>query len=240
MKARLQAASAAAAFLTASLTAYAADLPSRPLPPAAPVVVQAPAYNWTGLYLGVNGGYGWGRQDPLALVTSPYDPFAFDINGWMVGGTVGAQIQSGRVVLGVEGDIDWANIKGSITKTPTILGVPAPFSANLSTEITSVSTIRMRVGYALDNWLLYGTGGVALLGGKTDIRLAGATCNTAGTIACAGTSDRVGIAAGGGIEYGFSPNWSTKLEYIWVGGGAIHTATFNTVRAGLNYRFGAN
>src|SRR5262249_38079654 len=129
MNAKLQMAAAAAALLTSSLTASAADLPARPVP-IAPVVVQASAYNWTGIYLGINGGYGWGRQDPLALVTSSYDPFAFDINGWMVGGTVGAQIQSGRVLLGVEGDIDWANIKGAVVKTPTILGVPAPFSAN--------------------------------------------------------------------------------------------------------------
>jgi opacity protein-like surface antigen len=98
----------------------------------------------------------------------------------------------------------------------------------------------MRVGYAANNWLLYGTGGVALLGGKTDVSLAGVACGTVGTLPCAGTGNRVGIAAGAGIEYGFSPNWSTKLEYLWVGGGAIHTASLNTVRAGLNYRFGGN
>src|SRR5262245_58976987 len=98
MNARLQTAAAVAAFVTASLTAYAADLPPRPA--RAPVAVQAPVYNWTGLYIGINGGYGWGRQDPLALITSQYDPFSFDINGWMIGGTVGAQIQSGRVLLG--------------------------------------------------------------------------------------------------------------------------------------------
>jgi outer membrane immunogenic protein len=230
---------AAAALLTTSLAANAADLPSRPVF-REPAVVQAPAYNWTGLYIGINGGFGWGRQDPLALITSQYDAFDFNINGWMVGATFGAQIQSGRVLLGIEGDVDWANIKGSAVVTPTILGAPAPFSANLSTHITSVSTIRMRVGYANNNWLLYGTGGVALLGGKTDVSLAGVACGTIGTLPCAGTGNRVGVAAGGGIEYGLGMNWSTKLEYLWVGGGAIHTASLNTVRAGLNYRFGGN
>src|SRR5262249_23920828 len=117
---------------------------------------------------------------------------------------------------------------------------PAAFSASTSTHITSISTIRTRVGYAADNWLVYGTGGVGLLNGKTDVRLAGASCGASNAIACAGTGDRVGIAAGGGVEYGFSPNWSTKLEYLWVGGGAVHTASVNTVRGGLNYRFGGN
>jgi outer membrane immunogenic protein len=227
---------AAALMLTTSVASRAADLPTRPAYAPPPVVV--PAFNWTGIYVGINGGYGWGRQDPLSLITDQFDNFDFDINGWMVGGTFGAQIQSGQVVLGVEGDIDWANIKGSSTVVPTILGVPAPFTANLATHITSVSTIRMRVGYAANNWLLYGTGGVAFLGGNTDANLVGVGCSTPGTLACSGSGNRVGIAAGAGIEYGITQNWSAKLEYLWVGAGGIETASLNSVRMGLNFRFG--
>jgi outer membrane immunogenic protein len=224
----------AVSLAAAAVTAHAADLPSRPAyaPPAA-----VPVYNWTGIYLGINGGYGWGKQDPLSLLSNQFDSFNTNIDGWMFGGTFGAQIQSGHVVLGVEGDIDWANIKGTATVVPTILGAPAPFSASLATEITSVSTVRVRIGYAAQNWLLYGTGGVAVVSGKTNARLAGVACGTVGNLPCSGDSTRVGVAAGGGVEYGITPNWSVKAEYLWMGA-AANDAYINTVRTGLNYRFG--
>jgi outer membrane immunogenic protein len=222
------------ALATAGLPAHAADLPSRPIysPP-----VVAPVYNWTGIYLGINGGYGWGRQDPLSLITTQYDQVNTDIGGWTVGGTFGAQIQSGHVVLGVEGDINWANIKGTATVVPTILGVLAPYTANLATEATYVSTVRVRVGYAVQNWLLYGTGGVAVVSGKSNATLTGAVCGTVGVLPCSGDTTRVGVAAGGGLEYGFTPNWSAKLEYLWLGA-ALNNAQLNLVRGGINFRFG--
>jgi outer membrane immunogenic protein len=224
------------ALAATSLAAQAADLPARTTyspPPAA-----VPVYNWTGIYLGINGGYGWGRQDPLSLITSQYDKVNTDIGGGMAGGTFGAQIQAGHVVLGVEGDYDWANIKGTTTVVPTILGAPAPFTANLATEIKSVSTVRVRVGYAAQNWLMYGTGGVAVVRGETTASLAGITCGTVGNLRCSGDTTRVGIAAGGGIEYGFTQNWSAKLEYLWIGAASDRDAHINTVRGGINYRFG--
>jgi outer membrane immunogenic protein len=228
----------AGVFAAAGFAAHAADLPPRPpyIPPPAVVV---PAYNWTGIYIGVNGGYGWGRQDPLSLITGQYDKVNTDIGGWLVGGTFGGQIQSGRVVLGVEGDVDWTSIKGTATVVPTILGQPALFTSRLATEITTLSTARVRVGYAADNWLIYGTGGVAVATGKTTASLTGTTCGTVGNLACSGDKIRVGAAAGGGLEYGFTPNWSAKVEYIWIGG-IGNDAYLHTVRGGLNYRFGGS
>ena len=224
------------ALAAVSLSAHAADLPSRPAyAPPPPVVVAA--YNWTGIYLGINGGYGWGRQDPLSLITTQFDQVNTDVNGWTVGGTFGAQIQSGHVVLGVEGDINWANIKGTATVIPTVLGFPAPYTARLATEATYVSTVRMRVGYAVQNWLLYGTGGIAVVSGKTNASLTGATCGTVNVVACSGDSTRFGVAAGGGLEYGFTPNWSAKVEYLWLGA-ALNNAQLNIVRGGINFRFG--
>ena len=225
---------AATALLTTSFVAQAADLPVKSY--SAPAAV--PMYNWTGFYLGINGGWGWGSQDPLSLITNRFDRFDFDVNGGMFGGTFGAQIQIARVVIGLESDIDWANITGSSGITPTIFGAPAGFTGNVSTHIDWVGTGRMRVGYAADNWLLYGTGGIATLGGKTDVSLNGVTCGTAGNLQCSGSGNRTGITAGAGIEYGFAPNWSAKLEYLWVGAGAIQTAETNMTRGGFNYRFG--
>ena len=88
--------------LTGSI-ASAADLPQAPY--RAPAVV-ATAYNWTGMYVGINGGGGWGNQDPLILFGNRFDRSSTSISGGMVGGTVGAQIQQGYVVLGLEGDLD--------------------------------------------------------------------------------------------------------------------------------------
>lgn len=227
----------ACALTAATMTAHAADLPTRPA--YAPPPPAVPVYNWTGIYLGINGGYGWGNQDPLSLISRQFDTFTTGINGWMFGGTFGAQIQSGHVVIGVEGDIDWANIKGTATVVPTILGTPSHPSIALATNINSVSTVRTRVGYAAQNWLLYGTGGVAIVHAKADASLAGLACGTVGNLPCSADSKRIGFAAGGGIEYGFTPNWSAKLEYIYIGA-VQNDAHINTVRAGINYRFGGN
>ena len=69
--------------------------------------------------------------------------------------------------------------------------------------------------------------------------IAGVACGTAGNLPCSGDSTRVGVAAGGGVEYGITPNWSAKLEYLWIGAVA-NDAHINTVRGGINYRFGGN
>ena len=125
MKVRLKSAVAAAALLAISLGAQAADLPTAPVyqPAAAPVVVKQ-VYNWTGFYLGVNGGYGWGSQNPFNIITDRFDNFSTNLSGGAFGGTIGAQIQASHVVMGLEADLDWASIKGSTLANPTIGGVP--------------------------------------------------------------------------------------------------------------------
>ena len=106
---RILLATLATAALSA-VSAFAADLPSRPNP--APLLSPAPVYSWTGIYGGLNGGYGWGSQDPLNLITNRFDGSSVGFNGGVFGGTAGAQIQSGHVVIGFEADIDWAGMKG--------------------------------------------------------------------------------------------------------------------------------
>jgi outer membrane immunogenic protein len=216
--------------------AKAADLSCPALTPFA-----VSGYNWTGIYLGLNGGYGWGDQDPFNIITNRFDNFTVNFAGGMFGGTAGAQIQMAHVLLGIESDIDWANIKGSSTITPMFLAVPLPGTPafNASTSITSVTTGRVRVGHAQDKWLFYATGGVAVLGAKTRLTtVTGPVCGTAGILNCSGTSRRIGGAAGVGVEYGFAPNWSMKAEYLYIAAAALELSHVNEVRLGVNYRFG--
>ena len=226
-----------------SVTIYqasAADLPQRTAPYPAAVMSPVSVYNWTGIYVGINGGYAFGTQDPLSLISDNYSAFSYGANGWLIGGTFGAQIQSGHVVIGIEGDIDWTNINGSGTSPVSFLGTAG--TGTLSSSFSSVSTLRTRVGYAQDNWLYYGTFGLAAVYGSSSFSQGvGILCNTASTPSCNSKSAlHAGLAAGAGVEYGFTPNWSAKFEYIWMGAGAGNTMYENMVRVGLNYRFGAN
>lgn len=228
-----------AAFAAVSSTsAFAADLPVQAYK-SAPVVAQV--YNWTGLYVGVNGGYGWGSQDPLTLVSNRFDRTSFNISGGMLGGTMGAQIQQGYVVIGLEGDLDWANIKGNGISNPASAGIGQGIALDIASKVSAIGTARARVGVALNNSLLYVTGGAAFVKSSANgTSIAGLPCGTLGVLPnCAASAWRPGIVAGLGIEYGFTPNWSLKGEYLFtqvVGTGAS-TDKLNTFRGGINYRF---
>jgi outer membrane immunogenic protein len=229
---------AAASLAIVSSRALAADLPEQAYK-SPPVVAQV--YNWTGVYVGVNGGYGWGTQDPLILFSNRFDRTSFDINGGMIGGTVGAQIQQGYVVLGLEGDLDWANIKGSGISNPSILGIGQGITLTTTTNVSAVGTARLRAGVAMDNLLFYVTGGVAFEQSSANgTSIAGAPCGTLGVFPnCSASSLRPGLAAGLGFEYGFAHNWSAKLEYLYVEtlGSGVSTDHIDNIRAGINYRF---
>jgi outer membrane immunogenic protein len=219
-----------------SAGAIAADLPMQAY--KSPAVV-APVYNWTGIYVGANAGYGSGKQDPLGLFSNDFARFNYTLSGGMIGGTFGAQIQSGHVVLGLEGDIDWTSMTGSGTGPVVKLGVLLPGIATISSKVSIIDTLRTRIGYAQDNWLFYGTVGVALTNDTSSFaQTGGFVCNN-GVVPCTSKADwHAGLAAGAGVEYGLTPNLSTKLEYLWVGAGAANTLYENMVRVGLNYRFG--
>jgi outer membrane immunogenic protein len=219
-------------------SASAADLPMQSYK-SPPVVAQV--YNWTGFYVGVNGGYGWGTQDPLTLFSNRFDRTNFSISGGMFGGTIGAQIQQGYVVLGIEGDLDWANIKGSAISNPTIGGTPIGINLNIVSNTSAVGTARIRAGAAMNNWLFYATGGAAFVKNSANgTSIAGAACGTLGVFPnCAASGWRPGLAAGLGAEWGFAQNWSAKLEYLYIAtvGSGVSVDYINTVRAGINYRF---
>lgn len=232
----------ATALLVPLISAKAADLPMEP-EYKAPIVVQQ-VYNWTGFYIGVNGGYAWGSQDPFNLLTNRFDAFSVPFSGGVFGATAGAQIQSGHVVMGFEADIDWASINGSATVVPTIGGaLPGGCGgcvASLTTKIQDVTTGRFRAGYALDNWLPYVTAGFALLGANANVSTVNGFACTTGllTAVCTGTDHRLGIAMGAGLEYGITPALSAKFEYMYIGAASFEVSHLNEVRLGLNYRFG--
>jgi outer membrane immunogenic protein len=236
---KLIAGAALAAISAAS--ASAADLPMQSYK-SAPVVAQV--YNWTGFYVGVNGGYGWGTQDPMTPLSNRFDRTSFSTSGGMFGGTIGAQIQQGYVVLGLEGDLDWANIKGSGITTPTIGGLilpGLPITLNMATNVSAVGTARLRAGVAMNNWLFYATGGAAFIKSSANgTSIAGVPCGTLGVLPnCSASSLRPGLAAGLGAEWGFAQNWSAKVEYLYIEslGSGVSVDHLNTIRGGINYRF---
>jgi outer membrane immunogenic protein len=227
---------ATATALTTCGFAYSADLAPAPIV-RAPVAAPVP-YSWTGLYVGVNGGGAWGSQDPYNIITNRFDPLSTSISGGLFGGTVGAQVQVSYVVLGLEADLDWANIKGSTSAVPTVGGVPVTaLPINAETTIDWESTVRLRAGLALNNVMAYVTGGLALQEAKTTLTTPlGPVCGGIFS-GCSGTDRAIGAALGAGVEYGFTPNLSAKLEFLYVTGASLEISRTSEIRGGLNYRF---
>jgi outer membrane immunogenic protein len=129
------------------LAANAADFGSRYKAP----VYTAPILTWSGFYVGVNAGYGFGTAD---WVTPP--PSKFNTTGYVVGGTLGYNYQFSSFVLGAEGDFDFSTVKGNDGNA-----VCAGPSGGCNTKMKYMATARARFGYAFDRFLPYLTGGLA-------------------------------------------------------------------------------
>jgi outer membrane immunogenic protein len=163
---------AAATFLALTAgPALAADMPLK----AAPVPV-ASVYNWTGFYIGLNAGYGWGdassRNDPIDAASQSlfagFNPSAFNTGfhqrGAIAGGQIGYNWQlSSRMVAGLETDLQWSDVHGRDFRTTVInTGVLVPFNSIAERQFEWFGTLRGRLGFlAAPNVLLYGTGGLA-------------------------------------------------------------------------------
>jgi outer membrane immunogenic protein len=188
-----------------------------PVAPAYPVKAPVYAAGWTGSYLGVHAGYGWGSFDAVVpgLATDSLDP-----KGGFGGIQTGYNWQLSRNwVVGLESDSSWGSINQTVGAT--------------NIEIDAMGTVRARLGYAMNNMLFYGTGG-----------LAWAHADSVTTVAIR-DQFYLGWAAGAGIEYAFAPRWSAKLEYIYAdygtindnNGGAINAKLdVSTIKLGINYR----
>jgi outer membrane immunogenic protein len=201
--------------LGVATAASAADLPRK-----APAYVAPVGYNWTGFYLGVNAGYGWTSSD-----------FGGDANGFVGGGQIGYNWQAlgSPLVLGIEADFQGADIS-----TSTTIG-----AASVSAKANAFGTVRARIGYAWDRFMVYGTGGWAYTRNELSIAAPG--------FAASNDNWSSGYALGGGLEWAAWDRWSVKAEYLYVHSGDVNVTAgpftasgdynINVVRAGLNYRF---
>jgi outer membrane immunogenic protein len=223
-------------------SAGAADLPipTKAPPPTAPVAYAPEAvYNWTGFYIGGNVGAGFGNSSWTDPATGGNNAFN-DRLGFLGGGQVGANYQWNHLVLGVEGDFDWAKGMGLSGSSLDSAG------NNINTGVNFTSTVTGRIGAAFDRLLVYGKGGLAVA--QDNSTFTDVFGNSASD-----TFMRTGWTAGGGFEYALGRNWTARIEYDYLGF-APQTVSFSTpttpaytssaslnvqeVKAGLNFKFG--
>ena len=202
----------------AASAASAADLPMRAAPPA-PVFSAVPVFTWTGFYVGVNAGYGW-QDNNDGSVFVPAGTIAGAGSGTIVygddngdgfvgGGQIGYNYQIGSFVLGIEADLQWADLGGS---DGTAL-VPAAYTAvgfipaGAAGGIDWFGTVRARAGVAFGQALIYATGGFAYGGADDDDDRFGLVNDD---------DVRTGWVLGAGVEYAFTNNLTAGIEGLWV------------------------
>lgn len=202
----------AATVLVATCVAGAAHGADFSYGPRGPYTVNQPLniYSWAGPYIGGNVGYSWGD-----VTSNPTSPSGF--NG---GVQAGYNFQTGGPwVIGIEGDLQISGAEDRFA----IWKFSNPW----------FGTLRGRVGYALNNIMFYGTGGLAF--GSLRANVLGAS----------ESHSSLGWTVGAGVEFGLTQNWTAKVEYLYADlssssfaiTGAQNGYSFGTVRFGVNYHF---
>lgn len=247
---------AGAVALFAASPALAADLPEPAAPPpqAPATYAPPPAFNWGGIYIGLNGGGSWVSQGNSTFTYSATGATSsgqsFSNSGFLGGGQIGFNYQAGQAVFGLEADADYLSNKSTVTVTDFGGG-----NASHAYTTDFLSTVRGRLGFAWDRALIYGTGGLAMAEYQVQ-----RTQNTsgAGGLDVAGATQtvsnfRLGWAAGAGVEYAFTDSITGRVEYLVAGlesasdtysfpaatsvNASSPTEYINMVRAGLNFKF---
>jgi outer membrane immunogenic protein len=226
------------------------------------VAVKAPAVapvsSWSGIYLGISGGSGWGNNEyswnqdatvvAIAAQTNGNDGFpllggtkgSHPISGEFFGGQLGVNWQAGWVVLGLQADAHWADIKGSGSCSETGVFSTVGLSFACDDKISSFGTITARVGATVDHALIYAKGGWAWEHGHNAVNptIPATFINQNNNAGAFGTSitggssthSQTGWTLGAGIEYAITPNWSAFVEYDY----------FDFGTRGVNYLFVLN
>jgi len=223
--------------------ASAADMAVKARPPA-PVI--APIYDWTGFYIGANGGWGqshncWDFVDPVGVITANG---CRDRSGGLVGGQIGYRWQASQWVFGLEAQGDWADL--SNTRRSILF---PDFATRTKTD--GIGLFTGQIGYAWNAALLYVKGGAAVTSNRASI-----LDTLTGIELASASATRWGGVVGVGFEYGFAPNWSVGLEYdhLFMGNANNTFSIVNPVNAAFvnnritqdvdmvtlrfNYRFG--
>jgi outer membrane immunogenic protein len=208
-----------------SMSVLAADMPLKYQSP--PLI---PAFNWTGFYIGINGGYGWGRFN---AVNEFGDNLSSDTRGGLVGGTAGFNYQWRGLVVGLEGDLDWSGMRQNQTSAisnDVFLGIPPTSAVSITYKNDILSTLAMRFGVTLDRTLIFAKGGGVWAHENFNFAGSGPAL---GTISGSNSFDRLGVVAGGGVEYAVTNKLTLKAEYDYIGLGVRNeTLTLNTSLAG--------
>ena len=254
-------------FLTASTLVLTAIAGPEHLASKDKEVMAAPApppCDWSGFYVGIHAGGAWGNwtADDLDVWNSPSStppfvktpPWDYAVAGFNGGGQAGYNFQFGKFVLGFEGDIGYMNLSVDHRSVePNKTSGNDTYANNYS---DFYGTARLRVGYAMNKWLFFVTGGGIGLNDKFEVRddcIIGA-CGGGRLAERKGQSDFLfGWTIGGGAEYAFNCHWSMKLEYLYFGledntvtehdvnGFPFRFSTTNNdgniVRLGLNFKF---
>jgi len=229
--------------------------------------IVEPLYDWTGPYIGLQGGYGWGQNDvkyddqlqAVAAASSIFDTDSDDviiepnrdgkigIDGWLGGAHAGYNWQVDSFVLGAEGDIEFSNLSGDTN----ILFSPTSELGQIKQDIDWLGSLRLRLGYAMDRALIYVTGGAAVGGVDMKIRIDPAV---GGGGDAGDTETRWGWTLGGGFEYAFTDEVSANIEYRYTDlgdtqifldnndavGDIKFDNAFHAVRVGLSWHFGSD
>ncbi|TDR34846.1 outer membrane protein [Aquamicrobium defluvii] len=201
-----------------------------------PAPVASTSYDWSGFYLGAHAGYGWGDYTPFSPADGETGP-NIDIDGFLGGLTAGYNWQLDSIVLGIEADI--SNGPEGKTAQGTFGPSWSCISGDCNADIEWFGTVRGRLGYAVDRFLVYGTGGFAF--GHVE----GGIHNSEQQ----GSGSATGWAAGAGVEFAWNQHWTTKAEYLHVdlgdipfgtdssGGSFKGDGSFDVFRLGINYKF---
>jgi len=209
--------------LVSPSAAFGADLGPPPRPGAAPPPppIYQPVFSWSGLYVGAQIGYGWGDTDATSFA-GPTETYSYDTDGWLGGVHAGFNWQANALVIGLETDIELADVSGS--------GIGSLGSRH-STAIDWLGSLRGRIGLAAGRTLFYATGGLAY----GDVSVSGPGYSD--------TETHAGWTAGAGIEHAFSPTTTARIEYRYTDLGSNDLTidesdvTFSAVRLGLSFKF---